>query len=269
MPEELEQQTDNFVQEVTEHAGGIEKPAETKPTTESTPPNDELRKAMAELAGTVKTLATPKEQPKELTEAEKAQFWGIYDPTAGGAKKDFFQKWFRLNPDATPQEIDEAKEMFADVHKGIVRQAMIGARNLFQEELAKLREEFTPAAEFAQQARAEKTRERFFKSYPALYNENEQGSNQFAKVIDATARLLADKEFDDEASYFKALAEGAAETIKTVLPSFDIGAKPQKQPAGTTPKLPRTRVGGTGGTATTTSASRKNGSDDDSDAIDW
>jgi hypothetical protein len=275
MPEEIieqQQGEDDFAADAIAQAkGAVPLPGQQQQQGEAKPEgNDELKKAMAELAGTVNKLATPKETPKEMSPEEQTKFWGIYDPTNGGARKDFFQKFFRLNPDATPEEIEDAKGLFADMQKGFVRQAIVGARNLMAEELQKMREEFSPAQEYASQARAEKTREKFFKQYPALFSENDEGDNQYAKVIDATARLLADKEFDSEAAYFKALAEGAAETIKTVLPSFDISVKTTKQPAGTTPRLPRTRVGGTGGTGTgATVGAKRNGSGDDSDSIDW
>ncbi len=252
-------------------------PETTKPTLEPpkpapTPPSDDLRAAMAELAGTVNKLAAPKDVPKQKTQEEINDEWAVWDPEK--TDPEFFRKFMRLNPDMDKAEAEQAikdyKALFGGMQKGLVKQAIIGALNVLRgEDLRKMREEFTPATEFAAQARAEKTRERFFKGYPALYTETEEGANRFAKVIDATARLLADKEFTDESSYFKALAEGAAETIKTVDPSFDLGAKPTKQSAGTTPRLPRTRVGGTGGTGPGLAPKGGAEPDDDSAAINW
>ena len=90
---------------------------------------------------------------------------------------------------------------------------------------------------------AEGTKTRFYSSFPGL------SEPRYAKVIAATAKDLATQNFADESAYFKALAEGAAETIKAVLPEFDLGAKTATQPkAGTSPRLPRTSAGGTGGT---------------------
>jgi hypothetical protein len=126
------------------------------------------------------------------------------------------------------------------MQKGLVRQAVVSSRNLFNMDIEKLREELKPVHDYVSTARAEQTRSRFFKEYEVL---NEP---KYSKVIDATARLLADKTFDSEGDYFKALAEGAAEAIKGLIPDFDLGAG-KKKTTTTTPKLPRTSVGGSGG----------------------
>lgn len=236
-----------------------------KPTTP--PPDDDLRRTMTELAGTVKALATPKQEERQMTQAEQAEMWAIYDPEA--SNKEFFKKWFRLNPDATPEDVAEMKGMFADMQKGLVKQSIVGARNLFQQELKKLREEFQPIQEHYASDRAEKTASRFYAKYPALDLKLEDGKRVYSAVIDSEARRLADKEFANEDEYFKALSEGAAAVVKSVKPDFDLGAKPQTKPAGTSLRLPRTSVGGTGGTGGGGGGPKKNDSGDDSGSIDW
>ena len=132
------------------------------------------------------------------------------------------------DPNEVQSSIAERKALFAEMQKGLVKQAIVGSRNLFQQEIQKLREEYAPLQEHYSQQRAEQTKSRFFKSYEGL------SDPKFEKVVQATARLLGDKTFDSEESYFKALAEGAAETIKGILPDFDLGAtgNETKKPAG-------------------------------------
>jgi hypothetical protein len=211
------------------------------PETPEKPPTDDLRAAMTELAGIVKgTVQKPVEQKEpELTQEQKDELWAVYNPE----KKDpkFLDKFFRLTEDMTPEQKAEFKALFADLQQGLVKQSVVGARNLMQIELAKLREEFAPAQEYISEARAERTRGRFFEKYESLKDP------RYAKIIAITAKDLSSREFKDEGEYFKALAEGAAETIAGVEPTFALGAVKTKQTPGTTPRLPRTSVGGTGG----------------------
>lgn len=219
-------------------------PTEGEPTPPAKP--DEMKTALADLAKHVEKVTAPKVEPaKELSQEEKDELWGVWNPEK--ANPDFFKKWMRLAADMDPNEVQstiaERKALFAEMQKGFVRQAVVGARNLFTMELDKLREELKPTQDYVSTAKSEATRSRFYKEYTVL------DDPKYAKVIDATARLLADKEFKDEAEYFKALAEGAADTIKGVLPEFDLGAGKTKttKTAATTPRLPRTSAGGTGG----------------------
>lgn len=202
----------------------------------------EWKQAIADLATHVKTVTAPKkEEPAELTAEQKQELWGVYDPEKG--RPDFMRKFFRMNPDATPEEIQEAKDLFADMQKGLVRQSIIGSKNLMEQAMAKLREEFGPLQEYVSSQKAEQTRARFYKKFPVLSDE------RYGKIIDLTAKGLADKEFASEDDFFKALAESAAETIKAAgAADFELGAAPETKPKpGTTPKLPRTTAGGTGG----------------------
>jgi hypothetical protein len=220
----------------------LEQQPETTETTETTTTTEptELQTALAELTKTQKTIlerTAPAEKVAELTPEQKKEFWAVYDPES--SDKEFFKKFFRMNPDATSEEIAGVKGLFAAVQEGLVKQSIKGSRNYFDHALEQLKQEYAPLREFVDQVRAEKTRERFFSEYKTL---NEP---KFEKIIQITARSLAEKTFDDEKSYFKALAEGVAETIKGVNPDFDLGK--QQQPAGKAPKLPRTSVGGGGG----------------------
>jgi hypothetical protein len=246
MEQELNQQ------EVEEQPQGTEEGAAPKET-------DELKSALAELTKTVQTgFAKPKEEGKEaeLTEEQKEEFWAIYNPEK--SQKDFFKKWFRLNPEATQEELDEVKALWADAQKGLVRQAVVGSRNITMSEIEKLRAELKPALDYYSTAKAAETRTRFYDSYPSLKDE------KYEKVVAATARTLADKSYDTEEEYFKDLAEKSAEAIKGLIPTFDLGAKPKQKPTGTTPRVPRTSVGGTGGTGAGTGQGgpKKTGSGD-------
>lgn len=215
---------------------------EVEPKVSKPESHDELKAAMAELAGTVKTLATPKEAPEpELTQEQKNELWAVYNPEA--TRKDFMKKFFRLNPDATPEEETEARDLFKEMQQGLMKQAVTGSRNLMQIELSKRDEKLARLEEYVSKQNAEQTKTRFYTQFASL------SDPRYAKVIAATAKELASGTFADEASYFKALAEGAAETIKGIIPEFDLGASQTKtKSAGTSPRLPRTSVGGTGGT---------------------
>ena len=236
---------------------------------DAAPANNELSNAVKELSTNFRSFAESAKQPTqqqepELTDEQKNELWAVYNPTKSRA--DFIQKFFRLNPEATPDQINEAKELFADLQKGLVKQSIVGARNLAQAEYAKMRQEFGPALEFVAQARAQATRDRFFSANESLKDP------KFSKVIDATARTLADKTFASEAEYFKALADGAAETIKAVLPDFELSPKQkqQQQRSASTPRLPRTSVGGSGGAGNGGGDTDKGGSsDDDSSSLSW
>lgn len=203
-------------------------------------PNAELRSAMTELAGTVREIAKPKEKEVELTPEQKSELWAIYDPEK--TNKDFMKKFWKLNPDATPEEVAEAKSMWADMQQGIVKQAVVGSMNLTKTELKKMRDEFGELRDYVSQARAKETRSRFDTAYPAL------ADTKYNKIVQANAKLLEGKTFKDENEYFKVLAESTAESIKAINADFDLGKKPETKPAGSTLKLSRTSVGGQGGT---------------------
>ncbi len=242
MSEETDELLEPQVIEPPVKEGEGEGGGEDDVTPPAKPQSDELKTAMTELAATVTKAVTPKEPVKELTQDEKDEIWAVWNPTK--TDPDYFRKFLRLNTDMDPAEVEKAVKdflpLFQEMQKGLVRQAVVGARNLYTMDLDKLREEIKPVQEYVSTARAEATRARFFKEYEVL------DDPKYTKVIDATARLLADKMFNSEGDYFKALAEGAADTIKGVLPEFDLGAG-KKKTTTTTPKLPRSSVGGTGG----------------------
>lgn len=220
--------------EVTEKSPA--EPAEPKQPSDT----DELRSAMAELAGTVKKISEPKEPaPREPSPEEVAEFWKVYNPEI--SDKEFFKKFFRLQPDATEEEVAQVRELFGGVQRGMMLQAITAARNYIAMARAEIDEQYGPLREYVDNAKREATRGRFFGTYPALEEK------RFNKIIDATARSLDNKLFASEEEYFKALAEGAAGSIKEILPEFDLGAKPQPKKPGQTPKLPRTSAGGGGG----------------------
>lgn len=220
---------------------GAEPADPNAPVTPPTEPNADLKAAMVELAGTVKTLATPKPAVEpELTQEQKNKFWQVYDPEK--SNKDFMKKWFRLNPEATTEEIAEVKTLWKEVQEGLVRQAVVGSQHLTSRELKKRDDRIDQLEAYVSERRAADTRSRFDTQFPSL------ADPRYSKIISIVARDLADKDFKNEGEYFQALADGAAETIKGVDTTFDLSAVKPKKPAGTSPRLPRTSVGGTGGT---------------------
>lgn len=233
---EQESHTDELEQDA-EIRGGEEQQQEDKGAKKSDD-NAEMRTAVTELAATVRELATPKKEEKQLTKDEIDELWAVYDPKK--TKADFMKKFFRLNDDATAEQAKEAEDLFYEMRDGLVRQAVTGARHFTAIELDKLAKKFQPILDYVDERKTADLRERFFKTYESL------ADPKYKKVIDAQAKILKASgiEFADENAYFKALAEGAAETIKDVVPEFDLGKKPEKKPAATTPRLPRTTVGG-------------------------
>jgi len=220
-----------------------EVPERETPAAPEPPAPDDLKKAMTELATTVqKGLAArePIAQPREYTPEEVAKLWGVYDPEA--ADKEFFKKFGRFGEDATPEQIAEYKMMFAGMQKGMMQQAITGANNLIAIAMDRMQQEYAPIREYVDEMRRDQTRTRFFSQYDSL------DDPKFEGIIGAVANTLANKQFENEDAYFKALAEGAAENIKQLIPEFALGEKKAKATTtGKTPKLPRTIAGGGGG----------------------
>lgn len=206
---------------------------------------DDLRDAMRTLAETVNRSMTPKPaEPARLSPEEEAKLWGVWDPEA--SDKEFFKKFFRFNPDATPEEVQSAKELFAMMQRGLMTQAITGSQNIVEMAMHRLNQEYAPLREYVEEMRREGIRNRFYDQYETL------ADDRYAEIIAAVANTLANKTFDNEDAYFKALAEGAAENIKKLIPDFALGEK--KKPTRTTgkaPKLPRTTAGGGGGAGKT------------------
>jgi hypothetical protein len=225
---------------------------------------DELRAAMTELAGTVSKLATAgRQEPaaRQPTPDEISELWAIYNPEK--TNKDFFRKFFRLGDDVTPDQLEEAKQLFVGMHEGLMRQAMQGARNFISIEMDRLQQEIGPIKEYVENARREATRERFYGSYPGL------GEDKFSKIVSSVALTLNEKTFGSEEEYFKELAEGSAAAIKEILPDFDLGKAPEtKRKLGQTPKLPRTSVGGGGGAGKGRDVLQPTGSKNDIDSLE-
>lgn len=228
-----------------QHEEGTDKvPDPKKPKAEEQ--SDDLKAALADLTTVVTSLKKPekeKEVVKELTAEQKAEMWGVFDPTKD--KKDFMKKWFKLNPDCTPEEESEAKELFDFVHSGLMKQALKGSQNLVALAEQRIMDKFGPVLERVQKQEAEQSqkqiRQAFDKTYPVL------ADPKYAKILKAVATDLEGQDFPDQNAFFKVLAEGTAAAIKTLVPDFVLTEKPNKQSAGTSGRLPRTRVGGSGG----------------------
>lgn len=208
------------------------------------PTTSDLSKAMAELASTVNRAVAPRPAPaKQLTQAEMDEKWAIYHPER--KNPDFYKKLLRLGPDVDPVEakcmIDERMGLDREYRDGMIRQAVIGAQNLAEEKYKELRSEMEPLLQFYRDAQAKETKAGFEKAYPSL------ADPKFAKIVTAAASMQSGKTHASLTDFFKAVAETAADSIKGVLPEFDLGAKPTPKNPGTSPRLPRTSVGGSGG----------------------
>jgi hypothetical protein len=226
----------SHLDETSETSDPAEKP-EQKP--------EEWKAALAELATTLKPKTEPQTTPaRQPTQDEIDEYWGVWKPTKANPK--FIHEFFNLPEDADPKLVEAAQNRFAEVQKNLVRQAVVGAQRLYQQDLEKLRAELQPDREFISEAKAERIRASFNKDFPDLAVQDENGAYTYDKIISLCAKELADEEFKDQKTYFKALAERAAGYIKTVNPAFVLGAATKQKP-GATPRLPRTSAGGTGG----------------------
>lgn len=263
MSEAIAEEVDDIIDQNLEEEGHVEEG--TKPATTEIEPKEPnaMESALAELARSQKTIVErldqkPTQKDEKMTPEQEAEFWAIYDPEA--TNKEFMRKWFRMNPEATEDEIKEAREMFKDVQRGLVKQSVKGAKNYVDHMIDRIRAEYEPALKFVETARAEATRGRFFKDYPVLKEK------KYEKILAAAAVGLSNKEFNDEPSYFKALAESAAEAVKGIVPDFDLG-KPQTPPAGK-PKLNRTHAGGGGGAGSGRSTAADTSGDQSAEIFD-
>lgn len=223
------------------------------------PKSDEWKTALAELTSTVnKALVPKKEVAPQMTQEQLNEHWGVFDPEK--TDKEFFKKMFRLPADATPEDLAQAKAVWGMMQNGLMKQAVKGALLLVEQKYGSKFAQIDSLEEWRSQASAKELRTNFNETYPAL------ADPKFNKIIKLSAAELADSDFATHEDYFKALAERAAENVKTVDPSFDLGAVQTKPKTGK-PSLPRTRVGGTGGTGGGGNA-QKSASDDDSGSLE-
>jgi hypothetical protein len=197
--------------------------------------------------------------PKEMSEEEKRKFWAIFNPDEVDPK--FMHQFFNLGDDADDMTLAQKKKLFASMQEGFARQFLTAAQHMMNARMAQVEERLAPLQEHYVQERSKTTRKNFDEAYPAL------ADKKFDKVLRLSATALANNEFDSTEAYFKALAEHAADSIKAIVPEFDLGAPQTKPTPGTAPKTPRSRVGGTGGTGTGSTAAPVKTSRDDSDSI--
>lgn len=203
------------------------------------PKDEEWKTALAALTANVTKLATPaKPAPVAETEDQRNERWAVFQPEKTDPK--FFHKLFNLPADASPETLDAVKQAWGLMQNGLMKQAIVGATNVFEHKYGDRLSRIDALEEWRSQASAKELRTNFNESFPALadpiYND----------IIKLAANELANRDFADHAEYFKALAERAAVTIKSVKPDFDLGAVKTTKTTGR-PTLPRTRVGGTGG----------------------
>lgn len=276
MSTEIEAPAEQFVDEIQKDTSGLE----TQDTSTTPPPKPvtqaDMDAAFEKLGTTISKAVTPREQQeaKQMSPEEQKKLWAIYDPEEG--QKDFMRKFFRLNPEATEQDIADARGMFKNMQEGLVRQSVVGAQNMTTLALEKFKKEygFDEMRDAFRQMRAEKLQTDFFKAYPALGEINEAtGTPKFMKAIHVAANELAKENFASQDAYFTALAERASEFVKGILPDFDLGAKTKTKSSTSTPSLPRTRVGGSGGTARGAEGgdgkATRGANGDDSSTLDW
>lgn len=233
------------------------------PQAKSAGSNDAMLEALREISG---KLNKPSEgaAPKELSKEEKEELWGVWNPTKTNPK--FFREFFGLGEDVDDAAVTQRQALFSQMHEGLMRQVFTGVMHLLKERDERYDSEYAPIREHIAEQRAQKTRSDFNTAYPVF------ADGKYDKVLKIAASELASSgvQHKTSAEYFKALAESAAESIKAILPDFDLGAAPTttKKAPGSTPKLPRTSVGGSGGIrsgSTTPSSGKPSG--DQSDEI--
>lgn len=270
--EELDQE--QFVEDVGGAAEGGQTGTEGGSDTAAPKPvtQADLDAAFEKLGSTISTAVTPRKEEAPMSEDDQRKLWAIYNPEE--TQKDFMRKFFRMQPEATEDDVKAARELFSAMQNGLVRQSVVGARNLFTMELQKLRDEYAPMAQYFRDAKARELQTDFFAAFPALGEKNEDGSPRFMTAVRMAAQDLAQQTFADRPSYFKALAERAAGIVSGIIPGFALGATPKTKSSTTTPRLPRTSAGGTGGTARGGEANgdtkvQRGANGDDAGTLDW
>lgn len=221
------------------HEGNTPEPGEGEGGTPPTKPrSEEWKEAFKELATTVKQGLTPKKEEVKESPEQVAERWGVWNPTA--KEKNFFKEFFNLPDDVSEAVLNRKIELFKQMHEGLVKQSIVGARNLYTEDLRARDAKLEALESWRNEASAKELRQNFVDTYPAL------GDKKYGKILKLVAQELGDKEFASHEEYFQALAEGADQAIKEFDPSFELGAK-TKPSTPKSPSLPRTRVGGQGG----------------------
>jgi hypothetical protein len=130
--------------------------------------------------------------------------------------------------------------------------------NIQAAELAKLREELEPLKRYYADAQARELRARFSEKY------EEFADPKYNRVLEMADKAVAGKEFKNEEEYFKAVAETAAEALKTVQPDFVLGAskKQTQKTTGLTARSPRLTSGSGSGAGSSSGGSGAQKSDD-------
>lgn len=229
------------------------KPEKVEPADNGGAKDEEWKAALAKLTDNVTRLTEKKPEPKEETPEQRNAKWAVFEPEK--ADKEFFKKFFKLNAESTPEEVQAAKDTWALMQNGLMKQAIVGAMNVMEQKYAPQFQRLDALEEWRNQASAKELRSNFNETYPAL------ADPIYADILKLSASELANKDFASHEEYFQALAERAAKTIKGVKPDFDLGAKP-KTTTTSKPKLPRTSVGGTGGAGGAGKASKDDSGDD-------
>lgn len=276
MNTELEQTEDQFVEDVQQETSGAVRTEDAPPPEPKHLTQESLEAAFEKLGSTITKAVTPQEQrqAQEMSPEEQKKLWAIYDPEEG--QKDFMRKFFRLNPEATEEEVTAARGMFKNMQEGLVRQSVVGARNMTLIEIEKLKKEygFDEIRTFLREQKAQKLSSEFYGKFPALGETTESGQRKYEKAVHFAANQLANQTFASLDAYFQALAERAAEFVKGILPDFDLGKQTTKNKTSTsTPRLPRTSAGGTGGTTrggeSQDQKAARGANGDDSGTLDW
>lgn len=237
----------------------VEEETPAKPSRE----NAELRVAMAELAttvtGVVKERATP--PPKAMTQAEMEEYWGVFKPDP----KDLRTLFRGIPEDATPEQLAEHAALFKKMQDGLVKQAFMAARNVFNEELKKRDTQIAEFSSYREQQTARQVRSDFNSRYDTL------ADPRFDKVLKAVASEINEDRslsFRNNNEYFDELAKRSAEYIKGIDDSFDLGEPNKKQSTGKLPRLPRSGGGGGTGNTGRTGKAKPNAADSPGGDID-
>jgi hypothetical protein len=163
-------------------------------------------KVFAETLGEKLAPKPVQEKEKELTPEELDAQLQVWKPS-----EDLYD---RLGDSETRQAA------FVELRDGIMRQALTAAQHMIAAEVGKVRGEFEPVQNFAQQQRATEMRKNFMDQYPAL--------DKYQKLMPLVTASLERRGYKPNSveDGFNTLADEAAKVIKDQFdPNFDLSAK--------------------------------------------
>jgi hypothetical protein len=217
-------------------------PAQGEPTPPAAPPVDAAAIAKSigsEIASALKSREDDGKKTKtvdDLTPEEAAKILNVWQPS-----KEWIAKFDNL---------DTREAALKELRDGVVKNSDTITQHRLKELSDAMDTKYGGVVEFMQNYQNEQTEKRFTEKYQQLADPTTM------KIVKAVADDLVKngKKFDDEASLFKALAEGTEAVIKVHNPNFKLsaGSNPATktktgQSSGSIPVTTPGAGGGTGG----------------------